>query len=217
MPDELDRCLDQAEDRDGVADADGCPESDADSDGIADQQDRCPQLAEDKDGHQDDDGCPDFDNDSDGIADAMDRCPDQEETINNNQDDDGCPDQGVTLVQLEKTEIEIKEKVFFQTDQTTIAKRSYPLLAQVARVLINHKDIKLVRIEGHTDKIGSKAYNQALSQKRAESVRRHLIEVNGIEPARLDTVGMGELRPLASNAKARGRAVNRRVVFNIVQ
>jgi hypothetical protein len=58
VPDFRDRCLTQPEDRDDVADADGCPETDADGDGIPDEADACPELAEDLDGDADEDGCP---------------------------------------------------------------------------------------------------------------------------------------------------------------
>jgi outer membrane protein OmpA-like peptidoglycan-associated protein len=216
VADQNDRCPMQAEDHDGVDDGDGCPEVDADDDGVADKVDRCPMQAEDRDGVEDGDGCPDVDNDHDGIADATDKCPNEAETINNNADDDGCPDKGETLVAVETTQISIKEKVFFKTDQTTVAPRSYPLLIQVARVLLNRSDIKMLRIEGHTDKIGTTEYNKALSLKRAQSVLKVLVEVGKLDAARLSAVGYGETRPLASNAKAKGRAANRRVVFTII-
>src|SRR5690606_21098178 len=59
LRDDADRCPDLAEDPDGVADADGCPEDDLDADGIADEQDACPATAEIRNGFEDDDGCPD--------------------------------------------------------------------------------------------------------------------------------------------------------------
>ncbi len=93
VPDKDDQCPRQAEDRDGFADLDGCPDPDNDGDGIADTADACPQLAEDVDGYRDQDGCPDLDNDGDGIADARDRCPDAAEDVNGLDDTDGCPDQ----------------------------------------------------------------------------------------------------------------------------
>ena len=73
--DRLDKCPDQAEDKDGFEDDDGCPDPDNDNDGIADALDKCPDEAEDKDGFEDDDGCPDPDNDKDGIADARGQVP----------------------------------------------------------------------------------------------------------------------------------------------
>lgn len=67
-----------------------------------------------------------------------------------------------------------------------------------------------VSVEGHTDAVGSDAYNQRLSERRAESVRRYLVE-HGIDESRLSTVGYGESRPIASNQTREGRALNRRV------
>ncbi len=67
-----------------------------------------------------------------------------------------------------------------------------------------------VRVEGHTDSIGTDAYNQALSERRANSVRDYMVG-RGIAVGRLNSVGRGETRPVASNSTADGRAQNRRV------
>lgn len=90
--DEVDRCPDEAETRNGYNDDDGCPEGDRDRDGIWDADDRCPTEAEDLDNFMDDDGCPDRDNDNDGIPDASDKCPDAPEDLDGDEDFDGCPD-----------------------------------------------------------------------------------------------------------------------------
>lgn len=94
-----DRCEDQAEDKDGFQDDDGCPDPDNDGDGIPDKDDqggdgfdRCPNEPEDKDGYKDYDGCPELDNDEDGVLDGSDKCPTQKEDKDGFQDDDGCPD-----------------------------------------------------------------------------------------------------------------------------
>ncbi|MBW2736414.1 MAG: OmpA family protein [Deltaproteobacteria bacterium] len=92
IADARDACPLKAEDRDGYADDDGCPEWDNDNDGVRDGNDKCPNRAEDKDGYQDKDGCPDVDNDGDGIVDARDRCPMQPEDQDGHADEDGCPD-----------------------------------------------------------------------------------------------------------------------------
>ena len=94
VPDTVDKCPDEPEDRDGFEDDDGCPDPDNDNDGIPDNFDNCPNEAEDMDGFEDEDGCPDPDNDKDGFPDAQDKCPMQPETLNGNKDDDGCPDRG---------------------------------------------------------------------------------------------------------------------------
>ncbi|MDB5051081.1 MAG: putative internalin, partial [Fibrobacteres bacterium] len=85
-----DKCPDQAEDKDGFQDEDGCPDLDNDKDGIADVNDKCPLEAEDKDGFQDNDGCPEADNDKDGVPDLKDRCPNDAQGANGK---DGCPNE----------------------------------------------------------------------------------------------------------------------------
>jgi MYXO-CTERM domain-containing protein len=92
IPDAIDKCPDDPEDKDGFQDDDGCPDLDNDNDGIPDATDKCPLEPEDKDGFQDDDGCPDPDNDFDGIPDTTDKCPNEPEDKDGFQDDDGCPD-----------------------------------------------------------------------------------------------------------------------------
>ena len=92
IPDSVDACPDEAEDKDGFQDEDGCPDPDNDGDGIPDAADQCPDEPEDKDGFQDSDGCPERDNDNDGIPDTADKCPDEAEDKDGFQDEDGCPD-----------------------------------------------------------------------------------------------------------------------------
>lgn len=70
-----------------------------------------------------------------------------------------------------------------------------------------------IRIEGHTDSVGSDAYNLDLSERRARSVKRYLTRNFGVESDRLVTVGRGEQEPVDSNATAEGRQRNRRVEF----
>ncbi|HEX4404177.1 MAG TPA: OmpA family protein [Polyangia bacterium] len=102
VPDDVDKCPIEPEDRDGFQDEDGCPDPDNDNDGIPDAKDRCPDQAEDKDGFEDDDGCPDFDNDHDGIPDKLDKCPNQPETKNGYKDEDGCPDKNLHDIDTDK-------------------------------------------------------------------------------------------------------------------
>ncbi len=89
---ELDKCLDIQEDRDGFEDGDGCPELDNDSDLIPDVLDSCPNIKEDRDGFEDVDGCPEDDNDGDGFKDIDDQCVNSAEDKDHFQDDDGCPE-----------------------------------------------------------------------------------------------------------------------------
>ncbi len=92
IPDRIDKCPNEPEDRDGFEDSDGCPDYDNDLDGVFDMFDKCPNDPEDKDGFEDRDGCPDYDNDKDGIPDSIDKCPNQPEDLDGFQDADGCPD-----------------------------------------------------------------------------------------------------------------------------
>ncbi|HTL36664.1 MAG TPA: OmpA family protein [Kofleriaceae bacterium] len=93
IPDSVDACVDEAEDKDGFQDEDGCADADNDGDGIADGTDDCPNEPEDKDGFQDNDGCPERDNDADTVPDAADKCPNEAEDVDGFEDEDGCPDQ----------------------------------------------------------------------------------------------------------------------------
>src|SRR5213075_2360218 len=106
------------------------------------------------DNFQDEDGCPDPDNDKDGIPDKDDKCPNEPETINGFQDEDGCPDKGpAPKVKLERGQIVILEKVFFDTNKSKIQPRSFNLLDQVAALIKAHPEFK-IRVEGHTDSQG---------------------------------------------------------------
>lgn len=89
--DAQDRCPDEAEDRDGFHDEDGCLDEDNDNDAILDGLDKCPSNYEDFDGFQDDDGCPDLDNDKDNIPDINDSCPNEPEDGQGKRPYDGCP------------------------------------------------------------------------------------------------------------------------------
>lgn len=214
IPDVDDRCPAEPEDMDGYEDDDGCPEEqDTDGDGLIDPEDRCPEEP----GPIEEQGCPVRDADGDGIVDGLDLCPDDPETKNGYRDDDGCPDKKLKLVKvdLDKGKIEIKQKVFFATGKSTIRRRSFPLLREVAQVLRDNPEMRIV-VEGHTDSRGSNSLNLRLSQARADSVRAFLIE-NGIAGDRLTAIGFGEEQPIASNRSAAGRERNRRVEFTIVK
>jgi outer membrane protein OmpA-like peptidoglycan-associated protein len=216
IPDSRDKCPTEPEDKDGFQDDDGCPDPDNDGDGIPDNFDQCPNQPEDMDGFEDNDGCPDPDNDKDGVPDKLDKCPNEPETINGYQDEDGCPDSGPpSKVKIEKGQIVILEKVFFDTDKARIQKKSFGLLDQVAQVIRGHAEFK-IRIEGHTDSQGSQEHNLQLSKERAEAVRTYLIKA-GIEPERLVSVGYGPAMPIADNKTAAGREANRRVEFHIME
>jgi OOP family OmpA-OmpF porin len=179
---------------------------DRDGDGVPDDVDRCP----DDPGPADLDGCPD--RDGDGIADIDDRCPDQPGPPQT----DGCPppaDQ--PEVTIEATRLSLKDAIRFDTARDTIKPESGKVIDAIADILKAHPELKRVRVEGHTDSVGARAYNVDLSQRRARSVVRALVE-RGVAAARLDSAGYGFDRPIASNATSLGRAKNRRVEFAIL-
>jgi OmpA-OmpF porin, OOP family len=206
--DDKDKCPDEPEDFDGFQDEDGCPDLDNDSDGIPDAQDKCPNEK----GPAENSGCPDTDRDGDGIVDRLDKCPDEPGL----QEEQGCAKQ-YKMVVVKRDRIEIKKQILFGTGSAKIiGKESFTILADVAQALKDAPFIKKVRIEGHTDSVGNDAANLRLSQKRADTVMAQLIKL-GIDPGRLEAVGFGESRPIASNATKAGRAENRRTEFNIIE
>lgn len=107
------------------------------------------------------------------------------------------------------------ENINFEKNKSYLTRESKPVLNKLVDILQKYRAMQL-QIIGHTDSSGSKAYNQTLSEKRAESVRDFLIK-SGISPERLTTAGRGESRPLAENTSAEGRAANRRTEFKIIR
>jgi outer membrane protein OmpA-like peptidoglycan-associated protein len=189
---------------------------DRDHDGVPDDRDKCVNEAEDRDGVHDGDGCPEDDDDSDGIADSEDHCPNAKETINGYKDDDGCPDEGPARVIVEKGRIRILENVHFKTGSSELDPKSDSILNQVALTMKANRQIKRVRVEGHTDETGTRERNLTLSKERAESVRGYLIR-RGVKPERLSSEGYGETRPLAKGNDPESLAKNRRVEFIVEQ
>jgi outer membrane protein OmpA-like peptidoglycan-associated protein len=99
--------------------------------------------------------------------------------------------------------------ILFDFDQATLRREAEINLAKVAVILGQYGEME-IRIEGHTDNIGSAEYNQGLSERRAEAVYTFLSE-NGVDSARMTTMGFGMTQPVASNADEAGRQKNRRV------
>jgi OOP family OmpA-OmpF porin len=99
--------------------------------------------------------------------------------------------------------------VYFKFDKWVPRKRSEKSLDRLAALLQEHPALT-IRVEGHTDSIGSVKYNRWLSQKRADAVRKYLLR-KGIAASRVEAIGYGEERPIASNKTLAGRRQNRRV------
>jgi OOP family OmpA-OmpF porin len=106
--------------------------------------------------------------------------------------------------------------VRFQTNAATLAPESHAVLLAVAAELQRHPEIRRIEVAGHTDAQGNADYNLALSQVRAEEVRRFLIEQGGLSPDRVLARGFGEAAPIDRNDTVSGRARNRRVEFLVV-
>jgi outer membrane protein OmpA-like peptidoglycan-associated protein len=229
----LSGCADRDDDGDGLMNlvdacparagaGDGCPPADADADGIIDARDACPREA----GASTAAGCPD--GDADGVADAQDACPTQAGALAGCPDVDGdqiadgrdaCPNDaapgsstGCASVSVSKSGLALGARVQFELNRDVIAPASFGLLDEVAQVLRSNPELGRVVIEGHTDDLGPAAFNRELSQRRAESVRRFLVE-KGVDPARLEARGFGPDRPLTPNVDAASRERNRRVEF----
>jgi outer membrane protein OmpA-like peptidoglycan-associated protein len=209
IPDSVDQCTLEPEDKDGYLDDDGCPDVDNDGDGIPDSKDQCPNEPEDFDGYKDDDGCPDPDNDGDGVADVDDYCPNTPGIQGG--DKPGCPRKSNLIVVTEK-EIRITQQIQFEFNKAVIKPGiSYKILDEVAGVLSDNPKISL-EVQGHTDNVGADAYNMHLSQARADAVRTYLVG-RGIARDRLVSKGYGFHQPLVPNTTDANRALNRRVQF----
>lgn len=101
-------------------------------------------------------------------------------------------------------------KVLFDFDKAVIKKNSFQDVDNLAAVMKQYPDLN-VTIEGHTDSIGTAAYNKKLSQQRADAVKKYMVEKSGIDAKRLTAKGFGEEKPIVSNKTKEGRAQNRRV------
>lgn len=187
-----------------------CP--DTDNDGVCDAQDKCPNTP---DGMKvDGAGCP-LDADGDGVPDSVDECP----TIPGPPTNNGCP---LPVVEVSIENIidnlnQLLEGIEFDYDKDVIRTISYPKLNAAFDVLEAHPNYRFY-VEGHTDAAGSAQYNQDLSERRAASVVRYLVN-KGIPASQLIPVGKGESElkhpecDPVSNCQPWKNLENRRVIF----
>ncbi len=110
-------------------------------------------------------------------------------------------------------EVTYKGDVLFDFNSSVIRPGAYPEIDRLARILKEYPQTR-IRIEGHTDSIGSEEFNLRLSERRAMAVRDLLVS-KGVSPSRITVIGYGESRPRASNDTAYGRQLNRRVEIYI--
>jgi outer membrane protein OmpA-like peptidoglycan-associated protein len=176
----------------------GCP--DADGDGVADADDNCPNES----GPAANSGCPWPDTDGDGILDKDDKCPNEVGTAANN----GCPEVKPT-VEVVKALNTYARSILFDTGKASFKNETDKVLQAMVVIFKEYPKADFA-IEGHTDSVGSKSTNQALSSRRANAVRDYLV-ANGISAARLTAEGFGESNPIANNKTRAGRKENRRV------
>ena len=125
--------------------------------------------------------------------------------------------EGIKVEEEERgLKITFSVKVLFGIGKSVLREDGYVAIQQAIRVLKEYP-LNKVSIEGHTDSVGSSAYNQKLSKMRAKAVYDYLVETGVIDPARLSTKGWGEGSPIASNRTVRGRDLNRRVEIIILK
>jgi len=140
------------------------------------------------------------DSDGDGVCDDVDRCPDTPRGMD--VDADGCSVQVIPV----RVELDVK----FDFNKANVKPESQADIKTLADFMHQYPRTS-TRVEGHTDAIGSAAYNQRLSERRANAVKQVLVNQYGIDPARVGSVGYGKTRPIADNGSEAGRALNRRV------
>jgi len=166
--------------------------ADSDKDGVYDDADKCPGTPEGA--PVDSVGCP-LDSDGDGVYDYLDKCPGTKKGYKVNAE--GCF-------------IAATLNVNFKTNSADIADGYDQEISDFAEFLKANPSVH-VEIQGHTDSAGKDAYNQKLSQKRADSIVKELINKYGIESSRLTAVGYGETQPIAPNDTPENMLKNRRI------
>ncbi len=116
---------------------------------------------------------------------------------------------------VKKGKIAIKTRIPFAYSKARLLRAAEFILDDVVDTILSNAQLKLIRIEGHTDNTGNGESNQQLSEERAAAVRDYLID-KGVPADRLDAKGYGSKKPIARNDRESGRAKNRRVDFVIV-
>ncbi len=122
---------------------------------------------------------------------------------------------GVSVTRMgDNITLNMPGNVTFATDSSDLSPAFFDVLNSVGKVLAEF-DQTVVEVAGHTDSSGTHAYNQGLSERRANSVAAYL-NSQGVIPQRVITVGMGETRPVADNSSSAGKQANRRVEITMV-
>ncbi|BBE16793.1 OmpA domain protein [Aquipluma nitroreducens] len=207
-------------DKDGVADKDdacpdvaglvslkGCP--DTDGDGVADKDDKCPDTP--KGAKVDAKGCP-VDSDGDGVPDYLDKCP----TVPGVKDNNGCPKEK-TAEEIEAEKMKV-EPVYFDSNKATFSAQEKAKVDKLVTLLQENSNYN-VKVTGYADALGADAYNLNLSKNRVSAVVKSILSSkNKLKKNRIELQkGLGEANPAATNDTPEGRALNRRVEFEVTK
>ncbi len=194
-----------------TADAYGCT-TDSDGDGVFDGLDKCNGTPAGAVVNAS--GCP-KDSDGDGVFDGIDQCAGTEAHLQ--VDLSGCPIAVTAMeVQLLDTGSISTSSIVFKTSSADLNLEDIATLNEIGAALANWPELR-VEIGGYTDSSGSEAFNQKLSQKRANAVLDYLV-VNypAINIQQYTAVGYGEANPIADNSTSEGMRANRRVEFKVL-
>jgi OmpA-OmpF porin, OOP family len=159
----------------------------------------------------------DGDEDGDGVPDSRDKCPGTPKGVQ--VDADGCPPPAPAPMAEEpvvvKEETIVVRDVHFEFNKATLTPADKEVLSTIATRLKEESSTAQLRVTGHTDSVGSDAYNQKLSEKRANSVVQYLVDSGVPRASFVSVAGAGESQPVADNKTADGRAMNRRTEIKI--
>jgi OOP family OmpA-OmpF porin len=193
---------------------------DSDGDGVPDALDQCPDTPAGT--TVNDTGCP-MDSDGDGVPDDVDECPTTPAGASVLAN--GCALVGDCRKprageQVDANGCAVEQKfilkgVKFEFDSDRLTPEAKQILNDVGGTLQAYPNVD-VEIEGHTDNIGTDAYNQGLSERRANTVKTYL-SGREVEAGRMTPVGYGEATPIADNNTEEGREENRRVELKVIE
>ncbi len=245
--DDVDRCPDTPEDKDGFQDQDGCPDLDNDADGIPDLKDKCPVDPEDRDKFEDEDGCPEKDNDKDGLLDRVDQCPNEPEDPDGWESLDGCPDpdndaDGILDVNdlcpfepetmngyADNDGCPDEEQVRVVGDKIVLDDRVHffvnsAVIRKVSYPLLQRL-AKLVTEHPEYKHISVEGHAdergaEAFNRKLSEDRARSVLEFmvkQGVAVERLSSQGFGASRPLVDKKNEYSWLLNRRVEFTVTR
>jgi OmpA-OmpF porin, OOP family len=205
VADKNDKCPDTPK---GVkVDVKGCP-LDQDNDGVSDALDKCPDTPK---GYKvDANGCP-FDTDKDGVADEEDKCP----TVAGPKENKGCPVIEEAVKETVSPEMTI-EPVYFDYDKSNVLQVEKAKIEKLVKLLKSNNNYS-VDMTGNADSKGTEEYNMKLSERRIDSVVKSITS-SGVKAVRIaKQKPLGETSPAATNDTEEGRALNRRVTFEVIK